>query len=325
MERVGGRGAAASQRTGTRPASRRFAWLKQDLIAYAFLAPALAGLVMYIAVPLASGLYLSFTQYAGVGRATWVGLQNYRVAFELDPTFDRALVTTVGYTAILVPLQLVLALVLALLLNRRVPGLRFLRAAFFVPYVVPWVAASLLFRSMVAPNGLANALLDLVGATGPAWLAGDNVGSSVFWVVVVAGLWKGLGFTMLVYLAALQDTPAELYGAAKVDGANRFQRFWTVTRPSIQPVTTFLFLVGVITTMQAFTPFVLIPRSGDFGSASFGVGLINIPVYAYGQAFQGLHYGYAAAMLWVLGVVLLVVSVLRLATSEHGFRAERGR
>jgi multiple sugar transport system permease protein len=301
----------------------RLAWLKQDLLAYAFLAPALCGLVLYIAVPLVSGLYLSFTRYAGVGTVTWVGLRNYRVAFDLDPIFDRAMATTIGYTLVLVPTQLVLALGLALLLNRRIPGLRFLRTAFFVPYVVPWVAASLLFRSMFSPNGGVNALLDLFGVAAPRWLQGNTFGSNVFWVVVLASLWKGLGFTMLVYLAALQDTPAELYGAAKIDGANRFQRFWTVTRPSIQPVTTFLFVISVIASMQAFTPFLLIPSGGDFGSAAQSVGLTNIPVYAYAQAFQGLHYGYAAAMLWVLGAILIAVSLLRLAVGEHGFRAER--
>jgi ABC-type sugar transport system permease subunit len=307
---------------GRRPVGR-FARLKQDLLAYAFLAPALTGLLLYIAVPLVSGLYLSFTRYAGVGSATWVGLRNYRVAFDLDPIFERALATTVGYTLVLVPTQLVLALGLALLLNRRVRGLRFLRTAYFVPYVVPWVAASLLFRSMFAPNGGANALLDLVGVGAPRWLQGNTFGSNVFWVVVLASLWKGLGFTMLVYLAALQDTPTELYGAAKIDGANRLQRFWSVTRPSIQPVSTFLFVIGVIASMQAFTPFLLIPAGGDFGSASLSTGLTNIPVYAYAQAFQGLHYGYAAAMLWVLGAILLAVSLLRLGIGEHGLQAER--
>ena len=299
-------------------------WIKQDLIAYAFLAPALIGLLLYVIGPVVYGLIVSFTNFRGLGELNFVGLKNYRFALLSDDTFIRTLKVTVGYSAIVVPVQLAVALFFALLLNRRWQGLRYIRASYFFPYVVPWVAASLVFRSMFDGEiGLVKMVLDLFAVPSPAWFQGQEVGSPAFWMIIIASLWKGVGFTVLVFLAAMQEVSEDLLDAAKVDGANRTQQFWTVTWQWIKPVTTFLLLITFISSMQAFTPFLLMPRPLNMVGAYF-IGMTNVAVYAWGQAFTDFRMGYGSALMWILGVILLVFSYLQLRLGVYGLDAEKG-
>jgi multiple sugar transport system permease protein len=319
-----GQAARVKSSTGAGRSHTVWYWIRQDLIAYAFLAPALIGLLLYVIGPAVYGLIVSFTNFRGLGELNFVGLKNYRFALLSDDTFIRTLKVTVGYSAIVVPVQLAIALFFAALLNRRWQGIRYIRAAYFFPYVVPWVAASLVFRTMFDGQiGLVKLVLDFFAVPSPAWYQGQEIGSPAFWMIIIASLWKGVGFTVLVFLAAMQEVPEDLLDAAKVDGANRMQQFWTVTWQWIKPVTIFLLLITFISSMQAFTPFLLMPRPLNMLGAYY-IGMTNVAVYAWGQAFTDFRMGYGSALMWILGVILLVCSYLQLRLGVYGLDAEKG-
>lgn len=230
----------------------------------------------------------------------WIAFGNYGRLLH-DPLFWRSLYNTLYYTIISVPVSTVLAIAVALLLNMKVHGQSIYRTIFYLPSVVPIVASSVLWLWLFNPSfGLINSFLRAVGLPAPGWLF------SQLWVkpsLIIMGLW-GLGAPIVIYLAALQGVPQELYEAAELEGCGRWRRIWHITVPMISPVILFNVIMGLINSFQYFTQAYVMTQGGPDNASLF------YAVYLYRQAFQYLNFGYASAMAWLLFIVILAATVL---------------
>ncbi|MBI2940093.1 MAG: sugar ABC transporter permease [Chloroflexi bacterium] len=270
-----------------------------------FAAPGIVGFLAFVAYPIVASLYYSFTSYAIVGRYRWVGLENYVTLLTLDPEFWNVLGNTTYFVALSVPLHIVVALLLALLLNSRVPGISVYRTLFYLPSVVPPVATAMLWLQVYHPtNGILNAILDVFGIVGPNWL-GDRAWAKP--ALVVMSVWAG-GALMLILLAGLQDVPQDLYDAADVDGAGWWPRFWNVTIPFVSPQLLFGLVTGLIGGFQYFTQVYVMTGGGPARATAV------YAFYLWENAFQFLKMGYASAMAWILLVIVAVCTALVFGT-----------
>lgn len=269
---------------------------------YACVSPWLIGFLLFTAGPVAYLLYVSLTNQHNVGSPSqFVGLANYRAAID-DPYFRQALVDTVYYTACVVPSSLVFSLVIAVALNRRIRGRTLFRTIFYLPVVTPVVGASVLWLWLLNPQvGIINQILQLVGIHGPGWLASPTWSRPG---LILMGVWGGIGAQMVIYLAALQGVPEELIGAAEVDGASKWQVFWRITIPMISPAIFFNFVIGVIGTFQVFTQSFIMTQGGPLGTTTFWV------FYIFEEAFSYYNLGYAAALAWLLLILVLILTLL---------------
>jgi multiple sugar transport system permease protein len=226
--------------------------------------------------------------------------------FTQDPLFYHSLKVTAIYSLVTVPVGVIASLLLAMLLNQEIRGLSFFRAAMYVPAVVPGVAAAYLFVWLFNPNvGIVNSTLRLFGIQGPGWLL------DTAWALptlMLLSLW-GIGGGMVLYLAALQGVPTDLYDAAMVDGAGAYAKFWHVTLPMISPVILFTTLTGFIGAFQAFVSAWLMTQGGPANATLFYMLLI------YLNGFQFFKMGYAAALAWILALIIFALSLLLLRTA----------
>ena len=285
---------------------------------YGLLLPGLVLYAAWAAWPLLNSFVLSFTDWSLTRPPTPVGLANYQRALG-DPLFWKALSGTLGYTVVTVVGQLVLGLGAAILLNQRIPGRSVLRLVYYLPVITSWVIVSLVFLYLY--NGQAGALnwllVDVLHVLDKpvAWLAEP---STALWAIAVLGIWKGIGWTMVVFLAGLQGVPPELYEAAEVDGAGPWARFRHVTLPQLRPTTTFLLVVLTIGGLNAFIS-VFVLSSAATGSVGGPLNSTEVALtYLWKQSFAQLDLGYGAAISFlVAGVVGLISLVeLRLARSQ---------
>ena len=277
--------------------------LKSNAIAYSFILPNLIGFAVFTLVPMAFALALSFTKWDGANPMTFVGMKNFTRMLS-DENFRISLLNTLYFVAGTVPTTLVLSLLLAVLLNREFKGRNFFRAAFFFPFVASLVAVSVVFNMMFFPSmGPVNNILRAIGVRNPpAWTA------SVTWAmptVIMAYVWRSVGYYMIIYLAALQGVPRELYEAARIDGASSAQCFRKITVPLLTPAT---FLVTILLTIASFKIFdlILVMTAGGPGRAT------NVLVYTiYDSAFLSFEYGYASAQAMVLFLMVLAVTIVQ--------------
>jgi multiple sugar transport system permease protein len=285
---------------------------------YGLLLPGLVLYAAWAAWPLLNSFVLSFTDWSLTRPPTGVGLANYQRALG-DPLFWKALSGTLGYTVVTVTGQLVLGLGAAILLNQRIPGRSVLRLVYYLPVITSWVIVSLVFLYLY--NGQAGALnwflVDVLHVIDKpvAWLAEP---STALWAIAVLGIWKGIGWTMVVFLAGLQGVPPELYEAAEVDGAGAWARFRHVTLPQLRPTSTFLLVVLTIGGLNAFIS-VFVLSSAATGTVGGPLNSTEVALtYLWKQSFAQLDLGYGAALSFlVAGVVGLISLVeLRLARSQ---------
>ena len=280
---------------------------------YGLLLPGMLLFAVWAAYPIARSFVMSFTDWRLVGESSFVGLDNYARALS-DPAFFRALGTTVGYTAVTVAGQLLLGLAAALLLNERIRGRAVLRLVYYLPVISSWVIVSLIFVWLYnGQTGVLNWLLnDVLGVIDEdvAWLAEP---STAIWAIAVLGIWKGVGWTMVIYLAGLQTVPDELHEAAAIDGAGTRARFRNVTLPFLRPTTTFLLVVLTIGGFSTFIPI--------FVMSTAATGLIGGPLnstdvaltYTWKQAFGGgFDFAYAAALSFLIAAVVALISIVEL-------------
>ncbi|MBS1709501.1 MAG: sugar ABC transporter permease [Armatimonadetes bacterium] len=280
---------------------------RKNRVGLAFISPWLAGLALFVVWPFLSSLYLSFTKYDIVHTPRWVGPTNYQVLLTEDPLFWKSLQVTLSYAAAAVPLGAVVGVGLALLLNQRVRGMAFFRAAFYVPSVVPTVATSVVFLWILNPEiGLLNGLLKQIGIKGPAYLTDPNTALPS---LVAMSLWS-IGGSMVVYLAGLKDIPVHLYEAAMIDGTSAFQRMRTITLPLLTPVILFNVVMSVIGSFQYFTEAYVMTQGGPEQSTTF------FALYLFQRAWQFLDLGYASAMAWILFVIVVAVTLAILKTQS---------
>lgn len=281
---------------------------------FGFSLPWVIGFVVFMAGPIIVSLYYSFTEFNLFQRPKWVGLNNYVSLFS-DERFLHSVFNTAYLAIIGVPLGLGLALLVALALNFPVRGQPLYRAIVYLPAIVPIVTATYLWRWVFnAQYGYLNQILSHIGLPQPNWL------EEPFWTkpaVIIIMLW-GIGGTTVIYLAALQQVPQQLLEAAAVDGANTWQRFWHVTWPTLTPVTLFQLIMGIIAALQIFAPTYLLTQS-RLSPASGGPGdsLLTYAMYLFQNAFVFLKMGEAAAMAWILFIVIGGLTALILWSSRR--------
>ena len=276
---------------------------KHGLVAYLFLAPYLVLFLGFIAAPAVFGLWISLHDYDFVlFEKPWVGLANYVSLFTPDSrdfgNFWQAMKATGIFTLFSVPCLVVIPLLIALLLNRKFPGRTFFRAIFFLPYVLGVAVIGLLFRYMLDPNiGVVNYLIGsaIPWTTDLPWVWVSLVGMTVWWT---------LGFNALIYLAGLTDISPELYEAADMDGANRWQQFRNVTLPGLSQVAVFVITTTILASANMFGQYFILTKGAP------GTATRTIIGYIADEGLRSFRMGSAAAMSYVLAVVLLIVSLI---------------
>ena len=289
--------------------------LRAHIEGYLFISPWILGTVLFALGPILASFGLAFTRWNLFTEPAYVGWANFQKLAH-DPLFYKSVFNTIYYTVFAVPLGLVLALGLAMLVNHRLRGINFFRTAFFLPNVVAGIAMLLLWKWLFDPNfGLINlfldwsglmAVLEWLGMGRPQWLS-SRTGAMPG--MVFMSIW-GLGGSMMIFLAGLQNIPRELIEAAELDGAGPWQRFIHVTVPLLTPTIFFLIVVGVIASLQIFNQAYVMTQGGPAHATLFYV------LYLFQTAFERFQMGYACAMALVLFIITLIVSLIQLAMGK---------
>lgn len=292
----------------------RYLWDKNKY-AYFFMLPWLIGLVAFAIYPIFSSLYYSFTNYDLMSRSDWVGLRNYRNMLFENPRFWKALRVTATYVFMGVPLQLATALILALILNKGIPGLPVYRALFYVPSLMGGsVAISVLWRQLFGMSGVFNQFLFLIGAMDPAqpisWVTNPNYS---IYTLIILHMWA-FGSPMIIFLAGLKQIPTELYEASSIDGAKGFRQFFHVTMPLLTPIIFFNMIMQIISAFQAFTPAFIIGGGTSGGPLD---SMLFYTLYLYFLGFVEFRMGYASAMAWFLLIIITTFTGLLFLTARR--------
>lgn len=276
---------------------------RRTLTALGFLAPALIILGAFVAWPMVSALRLSFTDASGFGAEEWVGLDNYIRVFA-NPDIRDAMLNTLWYTVLFTPTAVLIALGLALVLNSpALPFRGFFRTALFLPFIVSLAVAAFAWSYLLDPRlGLLNYWLQGVGVQ-----LGDVLEDPVLAMPAVAlvAVWKNFGFYMVIFLAGLQDIPASLYEAARVDGAGAWRRFVNVTLPLLSNTFAFVLIFALIAALQAFDQIYVMTGGGPYGRTQ------TIVMEIYRSGFRRLELGFASALSYVLLVATLLLSIVQ--------------
>ncbi|ABV33719.1 MULTISPECIES: carbohydrate ABC transporter permease [Pseudothermotoga] len=281
---------------------RKLHTLQKRIIFTAFLliAPVFIYNMIFRIVPIFASLYLSFTDFSGFGKANFVGISNYLRALT-DSEFWNAVLKTSQFSAEVLPLNMIISLLLALLVNNSIRGVGIFRAIYYLPVITPMVAASMIWIWLYdAQFGILNYLLSLFN------IQPINFLKDTKWALhslVVMRVWRGVGWNMLIYLAGLQGIPKFLYEAASIDGATKFKRFLKITLPLLRPVHIYVLIVGLASTLQTFTEVYVMTGGGPLQSTTT-VGLL-----VYRTAFDYMNMGYASAMSFILGIIIMVLSI----------------
>lgn len=267
---------------------------------YISLLPWIIGFIGFTVIPIALSVYLGFTRWNVIEPPVFIGLDNYIRMFTADPLFWQALKVTGLFVLISLPLKLVLGLGLAVLLNLKIPGMNFFRTVFYIPAVISGVAVSLMWIWLLQPDtGVVNTLLYYAGIEGPNWFWDRN------WAlpsVALMSVWK-VGGSAIIYLAGLQNIPAQLYEAAEIDGATPMQRFFRITLPLLTPTLFFQLVIEMIDSFKVFTEAFVITQGGPLKATYFYL------FYFYEEAFQNFNMGYASALALVLTIIILAATI----------------
>jgi multiple sugar transport system permease protein len=278
-----------------------------------FVAPFLAGFLLFALVPLIASFVLSFMDWNLRGTPKIVGLENYADLVDLEGKGRivlKAFTNTAMITIIAVPLQLVIGLGLAVLLNQKVRGMPLYRMAFYLPTVVSGVATAALWTFILGSQGLLNNALGLLGIAGPAWF---NEPESVRWGIIFMVTWAGTGGMTLIFLAGLQQISKELLEAAQCDGASRLRRFFSVSLPLLSPTLFFNLVIGLIGGLSLFTePYVV--SSGDGGPANESM---SVALLIYRLLIRNLDFGFGSAVAWLLTAVVMLLTILNFKLSRR--------
>ena len=280
---------------------------RATLTGLAWISPWLVGFLAFMALPLGMSLYYSFTDYPLIEKPLWIGLDNYR-AMVHDPVFWIVLKNTLIYAAFSIPLSTIIAVAIAALLNQKVAGVGFYRAAIFVPVVVPAVASAMIGLWMFngelglvnqAVSGVARVLH--LNVAPPAWLKEHGWAMAA---LIIVSLWN-VGQAVVIYLAAMQEVPRSLYEAAAIDGAGPVRRWLNVTLPGVSPVVLFNVITGIINTWQVFAvPYIMTEGEPDRSTYFY-------TMYLYHSAFVFQKMGYASALAYVqFGIIMVLTGMM---------------
>mgnify|MGYP001101453251 CR=1 FL=1 len=274
-----------------------------------FLTPGLAGLVLFTIIPLLASLVLTLFSWDLLTPPRFVGFDNFTRLFR-DRNFWAALRHTLSFIFGYVPLVTVLGLGLALLLNVPRRGIGFIRTLYFLPVVSSWVAVALLWSWLFNPRyGLINYLLSLIGITGPGWLFDPDWAMPA---IILTSVWKDLGFVLVLFLAGLQAIPNDYYEAASLDGAGRFQQLRYITLPQLAPTLFFVTVISLINSFQVFDQVWVMTQGGPAGATTVLVEQVVRHAFSYGEM------GYAAAISWVLFVMVFIATLIQFRLQRRG-------
>lgn len=274
---------------------------------YLFISPWIIGFLLFSVVPMITSLYYSFTRITvlGLGRRSpeYIGLKNYIRIFTDDPIFIQSIKVTFTYAFVRVLLGIFISLLIAMLLNRKMFGKRIIRSLIYLPAIIPIVASAFLWRQLFSNDfSLLNYLLSFIGIPPINWLSYDNALSSIIFM----SIWTGIGPTMIILTAALQNVPQELLEAAEIDGANAFQKFRVITVPMISSTLLYLFVTGFIGALQAYAEMDLLTNGGP-GYVTTTM-TMNVVQNAFSSDGSGM--GYASAQAWVIFIIILIFTLL---------------
>ena len=290
---------------------RRKRTRRKHITAYAFITPAMSFLFVFLFVPLIASIFLSFTQYDLLNPPVWIGLENYERLFN-DELFWRGLGNSFTYL-IVTPILIVLSIALAIVVNRKLRGVYLFRTIYYIPAVTSVVAVGMIFVFIFAePSGRINGFLLSTGLIQRPINFLTSPDSTLVSIMLVT-IWRGIGFYMIVFLAALQGVPEELYEAAAIDGANRFQQHIYVTIPGIWPSIVFVAIISSISALKVFEE-IWVMTDGTGGLLDSALTLMY---YLYRQGFINLNLGYAASIAVVFSVITLVFSIFNLRYLER--------
>ncbi len=288
---------------------------KFSLTPYLFLTPALLAIAIFVLYPIFAVVYYSFTDYTIVNPPVWVGLRNYSSLIH-DTTFWRALGHSFVYLLV-TPTLIFLSIILAIIVDRKLPGISAYRALFFIPVISGSIAVGIAWRLMLDTNGIINALLLSIGLLKEPiqWLA-EPIYTLPFCMLMT--VWLGVGYYMMIFLAGLQNIPGELYDAALIDGCNSWQKHWYVSVPGLRPQITFVTIISSLAALQVFNE-VFTLTNGTGGVLQSGY---TVVYYLWQQAFRLSHAGKASAIAMVLLLITLIFSMMNIRLLERGTEAE---
>lgn len=281
---------------------------KEYFWAYLFISAPILGFLLFAFIPLSYSVYVSFTEYSGYQPPVFNGGVNYAQLLRHDELFWKTLFNTF-YAALGIPLGMAVALGVAMALNQKVRGIGFFRTMFFLPTISSVIALTLLWKWIFNDTyGLLNYFLEFIGIQGPAWLSSETWAMPA---MIIQGVWAGLGINMVLYLAALQGVPRSFYEASEIDGANRWQQFFRITVPCISPTTLYILITSMISALQDYPRFQIMTEGGPNYSTT------TIVYYLFQNAFRYMNMGYASAMAWMLGLIILAITLLNFQLSKR--------
>ncbi|WP_141504251.1 carbohydrate ABC transporter permease [Paenibacillus luteus] len=280
------------------------------VVGYVFSAPFIIGFLVFILYPILSSLYYSFTDYNLFQSPSWVGMANYEKMFTDDEKYWKSVFVTLNYVIASVPLRLAFALMVALLLNKTIGGIGLYRSAYYLPSLIGGsVAVSILWTQVFGDQGLVNSALGVFGIdTDTSWIGNPD---TALWTLITLSVWQ-FGSSMLIFLAGLKNIPKDYYEAASVDGANAVRRFFKITLPLLSPIILFNLILQTISAFLTFTPAYIVSR-GEGGPLD---STLLYSLYLYKRAFQFYEMGYAAAMAWVMLIVVGIITLVIFQTSK---------
>lgn len=279
----------------------------KTFVPYLFLVPAAIILLLFFFIPFFESFMLSFQTYRNdIYRPEWVGLANYIELFN-SPVFWKTMVNTFIYLAAAVPVLVILPLIIAIVVNQKLRGISIYRTLIYIPVIVSIVVAGIAWKWLYASNGVLNYLTSLVNLPAVGWLTDPNV---ALYSVIAVTIWKGLGYYMVIYMAALTAVPKDLYEAADIDGANELSKHFAVTVPYLKPTIALVSIISSISAMKVFVEIYVMTQGGPMNASK------TIVYYIYQRAFENLDLGYASAAGVVLLIIIMILSILNMRFFE---------
>ena len=276
-------------------------------VPYLFIVPAAVVLILFFFVPFCESFLLSFQSYRhDIYNPEWIGLDNYIKLFNA-PVFWKSLANTFIFLIGVVPALVILSLIIAILVNQKLKGMKIFRTMYYIPVVVSLVVAGIAWKWLYAENGVFNYLIELIGFQKVGWLTDPRF---ALYSVMAVTVWKGLGYYMVIYLAALTAVPKDLYEACDIDGANTLQKHLTVTIPHLMPTITLVSVISSISAMKVFVEIYVMTQGGPLNSSK------TIVYYIYQRAFENLDLGYASAAGVVLLFIVMILSIINVKFFE---------
>ena len=282
---------------------------KESVAGVVFCSPFIIGFLMFMIVPMGISLYYSFCDYNILTPAVFSGAKNYIKMFTDDEVWRKSIQVTFYFALVSVPLRLVFALIVAMLLLKTTKATGFYRAAYYLPSIIGGsVAVAVLWKRIWATNGVINTLLNTIGIkTSFAWLGNTK---TAIWMLIILAVWQ-FGSSMVMFLAALKNVPADLYEAAEIDGASKVKMFFSITVPQIPPIIFFNLIMQTIQALQNFTSAFVITDGGPM-KATYVLGM-----KLYKEGFSYFKMGYASAISWIIFIVIMLITLVLFATSKR--------